>query len=1149
MPRHRWVLDSGASRHMCNDASFFCGAMQDPPATDVRVGNGVALQVHGTGTVALHNSTGGCVHLSNVLYVPGLVANLVSVFSLCQQPEVRILFEQDCAYLAHGQECRIFDIARAVHPGLYLMSACYPVPQQQTTWPQAHSLDTVALLSSSTSSASLTLWHRRLGHLNFHGVRAVAPVVCDMHITSKHKHDHSICAACAVGKLVPMSYPAMSETVWTKPVQLVHMDVLTWPVHDLHGYKYLTTVIDQYSSYAAVVLLKTKSAQEVLAAVQSVLEPWARVHSYPLQLSVDGGGEYQNHLLEAWCVSKGTTYVGGAPYAHEQNGKAERYNLTLANKVRAVMADACLPDLAWGEIASSCAILTNLSVPAKQYLTSYQLFWGRAPSLRHLRVLGSLAYVLVPNTTARKKLDARGRPAVLVGYQPHCKAYRFMAVNAHGAPCILVRRDARIDESRCGWPLISADTSRIRNLVLGDWHQSKLLCNQLTDQLTVAAPPVLPFPPLTVAANADEPQVPQPHLLQAGGATVDTPRARMHTHQQPDTRRVAPASPTSLHDSPPESTQAPGNSAPGSAQPAPQHDVSSAPRRSTRERTAPDRYDPSAALLHFVQHAPDDQVHCLVAAAVHGDKPTARQALQGPYASKYMAAMQAELRQLIEHGTFEVVRIPVGVTPTKCKWVLVCKRDADGNVEKYKGRLVFRGDLQDPHDYDNLYAPTGRLDAVRLLVATVCAFDMHWVHLDVSNAFLNGTLARPVYMELPAHVHVPGASQGDCLKLLKTLYGLRQAPKEWHDVLNDKLCTTGLKPTETDCTFHVCRIRGVLVLLKVWVDDMILACKCAAVLQDLIRQIQSFWKVRDLGEPSQFLGIKMERDHEQGTIKISQPKLCHDIMSITGLQEANPCVTPMVPNTRLEPPADGEVSDPLADPPAWCTAAYRTVVGKYGYLVQGSHPDLAFVYMQLARNQEAPTKACWDTIKHATRYLRAYADEGITYRRDAGFQLSMWCDADFAQHADYKSVTGWVAMLAGGAIAWSCSKQPNIATSTAQAEMIAAYEATCQAIYLRDLMMELQLLPTDAGPTPVYCDNSPALSAAEKPQTTNRNKHWGVKLHYVREQQKLGVVKLIHVPSSDQIADALTKAMPKAGLKHCLEGMGYGPPPKDQEET
>jgi hypothetical protein len=543
----------------------------------------------------------------------------------------------------------------------------------------------------------------------------------------------------------------------------------------------------------------------------------------------------------------------------------------------------------------------------------------------------------------------------------------------------------------------------------------------------------------------------------------------------------------------------------------------------------------AALLAHMVPPAAEGERN-RTQADDEDDKPSVRNALRGKYAVEWMQAILRELFQLQQHGTWVVGPIPDGVKPTPCMWVLVRKRDADGRIEKYKARLVFRGDLQDEQEFDETFAPTGRMDAVRMFFALVCIHDLDWAQMDVSNAFLNGVLAKPVHMHFPPLVGplIQGFGNGTCCVLGKTIYGLRQAPREWNQVLDVALTSPRiqLEPMDKDPTIYTKHVDNKFAMMKVWTDDMLIAGQGMPIVQNICDEVEQCWSTHYLGEPKQFVGIRIDRDRAAGTLTISQPKLIAHILQITGMDKANPVHTPMDSGTRLDEPGELMPSFTLHG----CT--YPQLVGKLNYLVQCTRPDLAFAVSQLARHQANPGKHCWDALKRVLRYLAGTRNVGITYNRNAPSDLTMFTDSDFANRPDRRSVGAYVAMMAGGAVAWKSKLQSTVATSTAHAEHIAAYEAVCQTTYMRDLLTQMRLLPEGAPPTPLMCDNDASISVSKLAGVTNRNKHWEVKLFYVRQQQQDGVIDIARVPSEQNLADALTKALPAPQLRFLMQSMG-----------
>ena len=298
---------------------------------------------------------------------------------------------------------------------------------------------------------------------------------------------------------------------------------------------------------------------------------------------------------------------------------------------------------------------------------------------------------------------------------------------------------------------------------------------------------------------------------------------------------------------------------------------------------SPKTHPPDLSPAEFLKQ----NVLTAAAKSANPDQPKVNAAMTGPYAHEWARALQAEIDQLRKYGTFRVVPVPPGVRPTPCKWVLTTKRDADGNMQKRKARLVFRGDLQHADEYDDTFAPTGTLDAVRLFFALVCALDLDWLQLDVSGAFLNGNLKQNVYMALPKHSDnaIPEAQPGTCLKLLKTLYGLRQAPHEWRAVLNAHLVNLGLVSSEPDTTIYVLHNDRGFLLVKVWVDDMLFAGTGWNIIEPIVQGVKDQWDVHDVGKPAQFIGLKITRDRARGLLTLSQPKYIKHVLQQTGFRK------------------------------------------------------------------------------------------------------------------------------------------------------------------------------------------------------------------------------------------------------------------------
>lgn len=345
-------MDSGATRHVCNDKQFFLGMEPAAHLPAIRVGDGVTLPVEAVGPVVLYNNTGKSLVLSEVLYVPKMIVNLVSVSRMAERG-VNTNFGEDAALLVRRDTGVVQDVAPKVKD-LYMLTSCLPKS------PVPASPDDELVLAAMTAPASIDLWHRRLAHMSIRNVKLVAQASQNMLIDETAPADpHAVCAACAMGKMQAQPY-APSRTVWTRPGQVAFLDLLIMPVPDMYGHILVLALIDRYATYSEAMLLKNKSGDAVFDAVQRVLNVWYRRFGWPAALHVDNGREFINSQLMNWCAVRGIVLEMGAPYAHQSNGMVERFILTLANKTRAVMHDACLPTCAWGKfcvLSTTCPIL------------------------------------------------------------------------------------------------------------------------------------------------------------------------------------------------------------------------------------------------------------------------------------------------------------------------------------------------------------------------------------------------------------------------------------------------------------------------------------------------------------------------------------------------------------------------------------------------------------------------------------------------------------------------------------------------------------------------------------------------------------------------------------------------------------------------
>lgn len=454
------------------------------------------------------------------------------------------------------------------------------------------------------------------------------------------------------------------------------------------------------------------------------------------------------------------------------------------------------------------------------------------------------------------------------------------------------------------------------------------------------------------------------------------------------------------------------------------------------------------------------------------------------------------------------------------------KRDAKGNIERYKARLVARGFMQrEGVDFTEVFAPVSKHSTLRTLLAVVAEHDLHLHQLDVKTAFLNGDLEEEIYMQQP-----PGYEQGSpgmVCHLRKSLYGLRQAPRAWHTKLKGTLEELGFRVSLADAGLFTAMIDGHQVYLLVYVDDILVSSSSLTVVESVKRSLGAVFDVRDLGEATFFLGMEITRDRKKGVIKLSQRKAVTDLIAKFQMGNAKSKSTPFTPSTRLSGEGSKEVDK--------SRVPYTELVGSLLYIAACTRPDIAHAVGSLSRYMAHPTELHWSLAKGVLRYLIGTVDHGVVFTKGAGFLVG-YCDADYAGDVDTRrSTTGYVFTLLGGAVSWSSKVQPTVAMSTSEAEYMAAASAVKEALWFRTLFSDLGF---HLSCVRMRCDNQAALSLLSNPIVSARSKHIDVLHHFARERVARGEVSFEYCSTEHMVADSLTKSVPEHKLVKCCKGMG-----------
>jgi len=351
-------------------------------------------------------------------------------------------------------------------------------------------------------------------------------------------------------------------------------------------------------------------------------------------------------------------------------------------------------------------------------------------------------------------------------------------------------------------------------------------------------------------------------------------------------------------------------------------------------------------------------------------------------------------------------------------------------------------------------------------------------------------------------------------RLNLALYGTKKAGWLWGIKLDKELKEIGAVRSKVDlCLYEWCHSLPGRVFILVYVDDLIVAGEKPAGVAAVKRSVSEKFEVRDMGKDNDFIGMKIMRDRESKTLTLSNSGHTVTLLEAFGMDTNTPNKASIASGVKLA--KTGEDLLPVGNQDA-------ELVGSLLYLATTTRPDIAFAVGVLSHFMSCPKQDHMRAAKMVLRYLRGTTRLGVVY--GGSKTLQGFVDADWAGDVDgRRSTTGFVFTLNGGPIAWASKRQSTVATSTAEAEYVAAAMATKEALWLRKL---LSALGVDGGAVPMGEDNQACLALVNNPDSTGRTKHVDVAYHMVRDYVAREKVTFYFLSSVDMPADGLTKPLP-----------------------
>ena len=535
---------------------------------------------------------------------------------------------------------------------------------------------------------------------------------------------------------------------------------------------------------------------------------------------------------------------------------------------------------------------------------------------------------------------------------------------------------------------------------------------------------------------------------------------------------------------------------------------------------------------------------------------TLKEMLAQPDRNEFLKAMKEEVQSLFDEKIWKLVQreemtrhynrqrekgITVNREQIMMIWSFKRKRHPDGSFKKCKARLCCHGGQQQLGvNFWDTYSPVVSWSSVRILLTLAKLHNLHTQSVDFVQAYPQADIKYPIYLKVPAGVILNDNDGQLVLKLMKNLYGLKDAGRTWYEHLTDGLTSMGFIATSSDpCIFT----KGSNVII-LYVDDCVIISKTKEETDVIYKQLeQRKYKMTNEGTMEEYLGIQIDH-HNNSDFRMSQPFLIERIVDfIPGMAESNSVKTPACSSVTLTKDIEGENRKESWD--------YRAIVGMLNYLVNCTHPELSFAVHQCARFCNNPKRSHEQAIKRIIRYLRGSmpdnkgkerAPQGILFRPDKDKSIETYVDASFAgdwniswsdEPSSVMSRTGYVILYANCPIIWSSKLQTEIALSTTESEYIALSQSMRDVIPLMGLLKELQPVISFMSTNPVlkckiFEDNKGCFDLVTTPKIRPRTKHITMKYHHFRSFVQNKTITIEHVDTKGQIADIFTKALSDA---------------------
>ncbi|GJZ30046.1 ribonuclease H-like domain-containing protein [Tanacetum coccineum] len=1103
-------VDSGCSRHMTGNMSYLSDFKEFDGGYVTFGGGAKGGKIIGKRTLKI-----GKLDFEDVYFVKELQFNLFSVSQMCDKKNSVLFTDTGCFVLS--PDFKLADESQVLlkvprKNNMYSVDIKNIVPKECLT----------CLVAKATLDESM-LWHRRLGHVNFKTINKLVKDNLVRGLPSKRFENDQTCVACLKGKQHKASCKSKIQNSITQPLFMLHMDLFgpTF-VSSLMNKKYCLVVTNDYSRFTWVFFLSTKDEtsgilKNFITKIENLVDKKVKI------IRCDNGTEFKNRVMSEFCEKKGIKREFSVARTPQQNGVAERRNRTLIEAARTMLADSKLPTTFWAEaVNTACYVQNRVLVVKPHNKTPYELFRGRTHALSFMRPFG--CHVTILNTLDHLgKFDGKSDDGFFVGYSLNSKAFRVYNIrtrkveeNLHirfledkpiiagDGPKWLFDIDV-LTKSMNYVPVVAGTNSNDSvgtEESVGTCHSSKETGSSqdyilmplwkdgsLFDSSSKNASNDEPQPSSDAGKKDDEGVSQESGIddqerpknstqdVNTAGPSINTASTNVNT----GSLNINTVSPT-VTTAPLEATHADffGDET--------ELDMSNITTTYLVPSTPNTRIHKDHSLDHvigdvqsgvqtrrmtktsneqgFISAVYEGKTHkdlhtCLFACFLSQVEP--KKVIQALTDPSWIEAMQDELLQFKLQKVWTLVDLPYDKRTIGTKWVYRNKKYERVIMIRNKARLVAQGYTQEEGiDYDEIFAPVARIEAIRLFLAYASFKDFVACQMDVKSEFLYGKIKEEVYRG------------------------------------------------QIDKTLFIKRVKGDILLVQVYVEDIIFGSTRNEMCTEFEEMMHKKFHMSSMGELTFFLGLQVTQKDDG--IFISQDKYVDEILKKFGFSTVKTASTPMETSKPLLKDAEAEDVD---------VHLFRSIIGSLMYLT-ASRPDIMFVVCACARFQVTPKVSHLHAVKRIFRYLKGQLKLGIWYPKDSPFDLEAYTDSDYAGASlDRKSTIGGCQFLGSRLISWQCKKQTIVTNSITEVEYVVVASCCGQVLWIQNQMLDYGY---NFMNTNIFINNESTICIVKNLVFHSKTKHIEIRHYFIRDSNEKKLIQMIKIHTDHNVADLLTKA-------------------------